>query len=108
MINIENLAKELDFDVEDVEILIELFVENAQVSLANIEEAIEGNNIDVIGAEAHAIKGSAANLLLTDIQNMARDMENAARENRKINYLSLFGQLEEQIDRISEVQTSYA
>jgi HPt (histidine-containing phosphotransfer) domain-containing protein len=108
MINIENLAKELEFDVEDIEILIELFVENAQVSLANIEEAIEANNIRLIGDEAHAIKGSAANLLLTDIQDMARDMENAARENRKINYLSLFKQIEEQVDRISEVQTSYA
>lgn len=108
MINIENLAKALDFDIEDVEILVELFVESAQVSLANIEEAIEGNKIEVIAAEAHAIKGSAANLLLTDIQNMARDMENAAKENRKINYLTLFSQIEEQIEKISEVQTSYA
>jgi len=108
MINIENLAKALDFDIEDVEILVELFVESAQVSLANIEEAIEGNKIEVIAAEAHAIKGSAANLLLTDIQNMARDMENAAKENRKINYLTLFSQIEEQIEKISEVQISYA
>jgi len=108
MIDIENLASALEFDIEDVEILVELFVESAQVSLANIEEAIEGNKIDVIAAEAHAIKGSAANLLLTDIQDIARDMENAAKENRKINYLSLFSQIEEHIEKISEGQTSYA
>jgi HPt (histidine-containing phosphotransfer) domain-containing protein len=108
MIDIENLAKALDFDIEDVAVLVELFVESAQVSLANIEEAIEGSKIEVIAAEAHAIKGSAANLLLTDIQDMARDMENAAKENRKINYLSLFSQIEEQVEKISEVQTSYA
>jgi len=108
MINIEALAKQLDFDIEDVCVLVELFIENAQVSLANIEEAIEGKNISVIQNEAHAIKGSAANLMLADIQDMARDMENAARNNQKINYLSLFGRIEEQIDLLSEVQTTYA
>ncbi len=108
MMDIEALAETLDFDIEDVAILVELFVENAQVSLANIEEAIEGNDIASIQNEAHAIKGSAANLMLVDIQNMARDMEEAARENRKINYLSLFSQIEEKIEILSEVQISYA
>ncbi len=108
MINLEALAKELDFDIEDMEILLSLFVENAQVSLANMEEAIERSDIQVIADEAHAIKGSAANLMLADIQDIAREMENAARANQKINYLSLFGPLEEKIELLSEVQTSYA
>jgi len=108
MIDIERLATELDFDIEDVYVLVELFVENAQVSLANIEEAIEGNDIQTIQNEAHAIKGSAANLLLVDIQSMARDMETAALENRKINYLSLFTQIEESIEALNEVHRSYA
>ncbi len=108
MMDIEALAEALEFDIEDVAILVELFVENAQVSLANIEEAIEGNDIDTIKNEAHAIKGSAANLMLVDIQDMARSMEEAAKENRKINYLSLFSQIEEKIEILSEVQISYA
>ncbi len=108
MIDIEQLALELDFDVEDVEILIELFTENAQVSLANIEEAIETNDITTIKNEAHAIKGSAANLLLVDIQDIAREIENAAMQNSPINYLSHFSKLEEKIERLCEVQTSYA
>lgn len=108
MIDIEALAQALEFDIEDVTILVELFVENAQVSLANIEDAIENSDILTIQNEAHAIKGSAANLMLVDVQDMARDMENAARENRKINYLSLFSQIEEKIETLSEVQTSYA
>jgi len=108
MIDIRALAEALEFDIEDVEILLELFVENAQVSLANIEDAIETNDIQAIQNEAHAIKGSASNLMLADIQDMARDMENAARENRKINYLSLYSQIEEKIEILSEVQTSYA
>jgi len=108
MINIEALAKELDFDIEDVCVLIELFIENAQVSLANIEEAIERSDAKTIQNEAHAIKGSAANLMLTDIQDMARAMENAAGNNQRINYLSLFTQIEEKIEILSEVQTSYA
>jgi HPt (histidine-containing phosphotransfer) domain-containing protein len=108
MIDIENLANELDFDIEDVYVLVELFVENAQISLANIEDAIETNDTATIANEAHAIKGSAANLMLVDIQDIAREMENAAKENRRINFFSLFSQIEEKIDKLSEVQTSYA
>jgi len=108
MIDMRALAETLEFDIEDVEILVELFVENAQVSLANVEDAIEANDILTIQNEAHAIKGSAANLMLVDIQNMARDMEDAAKANRKINYLSLFSQIEEKIEILSEVKASYA
>ena len=108
MMDIEALAEALDFDIEDVAVLVELFVENAQVSLANIEEAIEGDDITTIQNEAHAIKGSAANLMLVDIQDMAREMEEAAKSNQKINYLSLFSQIEEKIEQLSEVQISYA
>jgi len=108
MIDIEKLAKELDFDIEDVYVLVELFVENAQVSLANIEEAIEKGDTTTIQSEAHAIKGSAANLMLADIQDIAREMENAARESQRINYLSLYSQLDAKIDKLSEVQPSYA
>ena len=108
MIDIEALAQTLGFDVEDVEVLVELFVEGAQVSLANIEDALAGNDIDIVANEAHAIKGSAANLMLTDIQDMARVMENAAKAKQKINFLSLYSQIEKKVEEISEMQTSYA
>ena len=108
MLDIKTLAEELDFDIEDVYILVELFVENAQVSLANIEEAINHHNMEEIRNEAHAIKGSAANLMLTDIQSIARDMENAAGEKQKINYFLFYSQLEEKIEQLNEVQTDYA
>ncbi len=108
MLDIEALATALDFDIEDVSVLVELFVENAQVSLANIEEAIEGNDLQVIQNEAHAIKGSAANLMLVDIQDMARELEEAAKSNHKINYLSFFSQIEEKIEKLSEVHIDYA
>jgi len=108
MIDIEELAQNLGFDVEDAEVLVELFVEGAQVSLANIEDALSEGDIATIAKEAHAIKGSAANLMLVDIQDIAREMENAAKEGRKINFLSLYSQLDEKIEKISEVELDYA
>ncbi len=108
MIDLETLADNLDFDIEDVYVLLELFIENAQASLASIEEAIEAKNLETIANEAHAIKGSAANLMLVDIQDIAREIENAAKERSQINYLSLFELLEEKIEKISEVSQSYA
>ena len=108
MIDIEALADALDFDVEDMAVLLELFIESAQVSLANIEDAIDAHDMPTIMSAAHAIKGSAANLMLADIQDIARDMELAAKEGRKINYLSLYSQLDEKIEALSEVNLSYA
>ncbi len=108
MINIKALAESLEFDIEDVYVLVELFIENAQVSLANIEDAIENTNMQAIQNEAHAIKGSAANLMLDDIQELARELEIAAKEKQRINYLSLYSQIEEKIETLHEVQKSYA
>jgi len=108
MLDIEELAKRLEFDIEDVTVLVELFIQNTEASLADIEDAIEINDTEAIEQAAHAIKGSAGNMMLVDVQNMAGALENAARENRKIYYLSLFSQLEERIETLYEVQPSYA
>ena len=108
MINLEALAEDLGFDIEDVSTLVELFIESAQVSLANIEDALDGGHFDIIKNEAHAIKGSAANLLLSDIQDMARSLEEAAQDQQKMQCLTLYSNIESKVEKISEVHTSYA
>jgi HPt (histidine-containing phosphotransfer) domain-containing protein len=108
MIDIEALAQALDFEVADVEMLLELFVESAQVYLANIEDAISGKDLSSIAESAHAIKGSASNLMLTEIQELARQMESAAKASKDIDYLSLYEQIDERLETLNEVHISYA
>jgi HPt (histidine-containing phosphotransfer) domain-containing protein len=103
MLDLDLLASELGFDRDDVVMLLELFLEGAQVSLANMEEAIEKNEIDTILKEAHAIKGSAANMMLEEIVDIANELEVSAKQNQKINYLSLYTKLESMVEEVGRL-----
>jgi len=99
-INLQDIADELDFDLEDVEMLLEVFLESAQESISSLEEAIKENNLEQIFKAAHAIKGSAANLTLSEISDLAKDMEHSAREEESAQYSSMFENLKKLIDNI--------
>ena len=103
MLDLDLLSSELGFDRDDVVMLLELFLEGAQVSLANMEEAIEENNTTIISQEAHAIKGSAANMMLADIVDIANELEVSSKQNQKINYLSLYTKLETMIEELGSL-----
>jgi len=99
-INLQDIADKLDFDLEDVEMLLEVFLESAQESMSSLEEAVKENNLEQIFKAAHAIKGSAANLTLNEISDLAKDMEHSAREEESAQYGSMFENLKKLIDNI--------
>ncbi len=96
-IDLQKIADELDFDLEDIEMLMEVFLETAHESLENLKIAIDTNNYENIFQSAHALKGSAANLTLMDISNLAKEIEHEARESNSINYQEKFSILENMI-----------
>ncbi len=51
---------------------------------------------------AHSIKGSAANILLTDISELAKEIELSAREEKDIDYLGKYNTLSKMIEDISK------
>lgn len=99
-IDLQKIADELDFDLEDVEMLIEAFLEGARESLASLEEAVYKNDLEEIFKSAHAIKGSAANLTLMDISNLAKKIEHSAREKELIEYSKMFENLKQLIENV--------
>jgi HPt (histidine-containing phosphotransfer) domain-containing protein len=99
-IDLQKIADELDFDLEDIEMLFEVFLESAQESMKALEKAINENDLSSIFASSHAIKGSAANITLEEISNIAKDIESNAREENNINYLELYEKLKALIDGI--------
>jgi len=100
-INLQKIADELDFDLEDVEMLIEVFLESAVDSLKELKSAIDSNNLEMIFHSAHAIKGSAANLTLMNIANIAKFIEHNARENKDIDYNKYFNDINSEINKIT-------
>ncbi len=99
-LDLQKIADELDFDLEDVEMLLEVFLQSAQESLNALKDAVEANDFESIFASAHAIKGSAANILLDDVATIAKEMEHSARENREIDYLDSYEKLKSLISDI--------
>ena len=51
-------------------------------SFINLKEALENNNIDKIGEEAHTLKGVAGNLGLNKVYQYSVELMRLAKENR--------------------------
>ena len=102
-IDLQAIADELDFDLEDVEMLIGVFLESAKESMQNLKNGIDSNNLEKVFHSAHAIKGSAANLTLHAISDLAKFIEHHARDGENIDYAEYYKQIE---SLIHELQSS--
>jgi len=100
-IDLQKIADELDFDLEDVEMLLEVFLESASESLAELKNGIESNNFETIFHAAHAMKGSASNLTLHEISDIAKELELTARAENDVNYQEYYNKLKSLVDSIS-------
>ncbi len=85
-IDLQEIAKRLDFDLEDVEMLFEVFLETVHENLQLLKTAIKDNDMENIFKSAHSIKGSSANLTLYTISNIAKEIEQSARNMQRIDY----------------------
>jgi len=59
--------------------LIELFLEDAPARLAEMEEALDTQNLDGMRRAAHTLKSSSANMGAVTFSQLCRDLEAAAR-----------------------------
>jgi len=100
-IDLQTIADELDFDLEDVEMLIEVFLSEANKTLESLKKAIDINGLESVFTYAHAIKGSASNLTLREISNIAREMEHNAKEKSEFDYANSFEILKQLINNIN-------
>ena len=101
MLDINLLAEALGFEEEEAIILLELFMESLETSLANIEDALASNDFKKIAYEAHAIKGSAANLLLADIVDIAVHIEKCAKSQDIVSLSPLIDKMGEVVDELN-------
>lgn len=102
LIDLQKLADTFEFELEDVEIMINAFIEDSTINLEELRVAIESNNINSICQNAHSIKGTASNFLFHDISTAAKEVEESAREGNLIDckqeYIRLKGLLEGLVD----------
>ena len=100
MLNIKTLAQELEFEEEEVMLLLEIFTENIDLSLQNLEEAIQKRDFQTIYNETHSIKGCAGNLMLRDIVVAVETIEQYANRGKEADYVYLFENLVKKIKAV--------
>ena len=77
----EAMANIIGLKAKHMPMLLESFLEEANVSVTQIQNAIDGNDLTNLALYAHAIKGSSGNLRLNELYEMSKDMELSAKAN---------------------------
>ncbi len=86
MLDISIISQNLGFEEDEVIMLFEMFIESATDSMISLKSAIESNDYEQIKQHTHSIKGSAANIMLDEVVNLAKEIETSAINSSNINY----------------------
>lgn len=100
-IDLEQIANKLDFELEDVKMLMEVFLETTDELMDELQKAIYENDLKKIYTLSHTIKGSSSNLTLVNISSLAAEIEQKSRAKKDINYRDKFEDLKRLIVNIS-------
>ena len=87
------LSDKFGFDDDDLEMLFGVFLESAKTNLERMYTAIQNNDYPTIYISSHNIKGSAGNMLLTEVYEISKIVEEASRNEIEIDYISHYENL---------------
>ena len=99
--NFKELAENLGLEEEEFLELIELFVETSMSDLKDLQSATESGHAENAAKAAHSIKGAAANLGLSEISEVAREIEENARNGQLGGATEYAQKLQEQLDVVA-------
>ncbi|CAA0124186.1 Uncharacterised protein [BD1-7 clade bacterium] len=82
---------------EDFQLLVDTFVQDSQVRIESIKQAIEGLDAEALRVAAHSFKGSALNLSAGKLTELCRQLEQKGRD----------GTLEGAAQILMDIRTEY-
>ena len=83
-LDVKKLSEELMLSIDEVNMLIKLFVTKMDKVLPELQNAIHAQNYKKISLIAHSIKGSSANFRIEFLQDIAKEIENMAKDKNSI------------------------
>ncbi|MGB3206369.1 MAG: Hpt domain-containing protein [Crinalium sp.] len=86
-----------DFEIE----LLQMFVEDTQIHIDAVKEAIEQNDLHQLEREAHHIKGASANVGAKPMQLAAQKLEQMVHQQQEPS-IDIVSELEEFLNQITE------
>ena len=98
----EEMATAIGLKAKHVPLLVASFLEEAKPLLETIHNAIENKEYTTLQSAAHSIKGSSGNLRFSELYDMAREMELAAKDaNDSFEYGAYLEAIRKAIETIS-------
>jgi len=94
-------------DVDLIKDTIEIFMNEIPGQLSKIKESLSNENIQLIKEEAHSIKGAAASTGCIEIQELAFDIEQAAKNNKLDQCKNMTESLEKAFERMQNTFKDY-
>ena len=98
----DKLAAQLGFKRSDIDMLMGIFMKNVMTLLEKMNGMIQENNLQGIIDTAHAIKGSAGNLKLDEIANLAKEIEIMAITKSNESYEIPYNKLKKIIELLAQ------
>jgi len=80
--NIGELAENLGLEEEEYLELFELFVETSMSDMENLQTAIDEENAEKVAMASHSLKGASGNLGFMELFEVAKKINDEAREGR--------------------------
>lgn len=97
----KKIAQSLDLEEDEYMDLVRLFVETTEVNLQDLESSINTKDSEAVFKMAHKIKGAAFNLEMTDVANLAKEIEMKGKSNQLTDISPLFGELKKAFEKIN-------
>jgi len=96
------LAENLELEENELLELLRLFVESGYSDLNKLQSAIEDEDTEKVAIVAHSIKGTSANLGLTEIFEFAERIEMNVRNNDLFGATGAAKRIKAELDRIAK------
>ncbi len=90
----EHLIQQFNLPSEQIEMLMPSFIATLQTHMANLRQALDGDNPHAIGELGHTIKGAFLNLGLKECAAIALEIERRGKAGDHLaNYRQLYNEL---------------
>ena len=96
------LAENLGLEEDEFLELVELYIETCSADLVKLESAVQQSNIQEVVELSHSIKGSSGNLGFMNVFDMAKEIEEKARDNVIEGAVSSVQSIKEIVKQISQ------
>ena len=106
-VNINRLTEMSDGDREFETELIEIFVEDVELHLGELDRALETIDTESCRKKAHTIKGASGNLGATELQNLAFSLERLGSSGDLDGAGELIAQIRGEFERVKTFLNDY-